>query len=604
MRIEQATPEMADFVGRMGALTMGETWPNHSSDAITHDCIGNAHTFLTDDSVWSFVAYKGDTPIGAITVCEVNAVHSRGPYGQIQDVGVEPAHRSDGVMSALVDEVKRFGTTRDWRTIELTGPPTTAPEEDRALEFFNRNGFQTIGPTMQHQIQIDAATEYGTCPMARTTPQTVVEPERIPLMGLTPVDIQLYLIEPEKLQLGIEAPIRYRSWFNPHSYRCTPLAIANTMGWDLTLPIDVRVSWDGGFDPDNVKILEGGELVGSNFGIGTFTFDGMCGQSWLTPPGWSMQWGPIPNGDDIGVQAMTAIAETEWLKYPVFPTIKITHPGEFFLPKGTRIIRIQPVQIEPVAEGTITVRNEPDDRIPVRAEWTEDRDRQLREPEAVRRQWIKRYFNGVRYRQVDANPAINAFIPDTVSVEPETVPVDTETHDKEYFSQTLATLGIHTVDSYLTEDECKRLLTLWDGGCSNDANTNEMWKGRCCWADWPVDIERKLRDELLPIAEEFYSAPLEQDNLHMVVWRPGDSMPPHSDYGGQNEFPHRKVSAIIYLNDTFTGGETEFPDLEAHIRCDPGTMVMFRGGDLFHGVKEVLTGERFTVICWFGPSDV
>ena len=52
-----------------------------------------------------------------------------------------------------------------------------------------------------------------------------------------------------------------RGWmddtYNKHAYRCLPLSMANVNGWEILLPCDVVVKWDGG---DTVPTLvSGGE---------------------------------------------------------------------------------------------------------------------------------------------------------------------------------------------------------------------------------------------------------------------------------------------------------------------------------------------------------
>ena len=50
-----------------------------------------------------------------------------------------------------------------------------------------------------------------------------------------------------------------RDWmdntYKKHAYQCLPVTTANVHGWDLILPQDVVVQWDGG--NNNVKILSG-----------------------------------------------------------------------------------------------------------------------------------------------------------------------------------------------------------------------------------------------------------------------------------------------------------------------------------------------------------
>ena len=52
-----------------------------------------------------------------------------------------------------------------------------------------------------------------------------------------------------------------RGWmddtYNKHAYRCLPITMANVNGWEVLLPCDVVVKWDGGQTVPT--LIEGGE---------------------------------------------------------------------------------------------------------------------------------------------------------------------------------------------------------------------------------------------------------------------------------------------------------------------------------------------------------
>ena len=65
-----------------------------------------------------------------------------------------------------------------------------------------------------------------------------------------------------------------RDWmdntYKKHAYQCLPMTAANVHGWELILPQDVVVQWEGG--NNNVKILSGEEYMGR-----TFVYGGIIG---------------------------------------------------------------------------------------------------------------------------------------------------------------------------------------------------------------------------------------------------------------------------------------------------------------------------------------
>ena len=114
-------------------------------------------------------------------------------------------------------------------------------------------------------------------------------------------------------------------------------------------------------------------------------------------------------------------------------------------------------------------------------------------------------------------------------------------------------------------------------------------------------IQRFLRHIVLKRynRREFFNKKFEIDNLHLMVWNVGHKMRPHSDYGGQNEFPNRDYASIIYLNDDYEGGDLVIPKIKFVNKPKKGQLVTFAGGKLLHGVTKITKGKRYTSICWF-----
>jgi hypothetical protein len=58
------------------------------------------------------------------------------------------------------------------------------------------------------------------------------------------------------------------------------------------------------------------------------------------------------------------------------------------------------------------------------------------------------------------------------------------------------------------------------------------------------------------------------------------------------------LTSISYLNNDFTGGETFFED-QTIIHPKLGRTLLFNGQQYKHGVKQVLTGNRYTLAIWY-----
>lgn len=80
----------------------------------------------------------------------------------------------------------------------------------------------------------------------------------------------------------------------------------------------------------------------------------------------------------------------------------------------------------------------------------------------------------------------------------------------------------------------------------------------------------------------------------------GKMMGPHVD-GDEGSDSNPFISAVLYINDDYEGGELEFPNQEIKIKPSAGSIVMFPSTQPFvHNPKEVISGEK--IMCpafWF-----
>jgi len=104
--------------------------------------------------------------------------------------------------------------------------------------------------------------------------------------------------------------------------------------------------------------------------------------------------------------------------------------------------------------------------------------------------------------------------------------------------------------------------------------------------------------------------------LVVLRYRPGQQYRWHRDYFQPGTpatnreietFGQRVYTGILYLNDRFTGGETEFRDWGLSLRAPPGTVVHFAGVDAhghpdpasIHRGVPVEAGEKWIATLWF-----
>ena len=125
-----------------------------------------------------------------------------------------------------------------------------------------------------------------------------------------------------------------RDWMDasPESfaYRCLPLSIANSHGWEILNPRGCDVVWNGGPSVEDVVVRPDGggraeDAAVSLFGMGTVTFH--VAGIFRTPPGWNLWAGGPPNSAKDGVAALSGVIETDWSPFTFTMNWKLTRPN-------------------------------------------------------------------------------------------------------------------------------------------------------------------------------------------------------------------------------------------------------------------------------------
>ena len=216
--------------------------------------------------------------------------------------------------------------------------------------------------------------------------------------------------------LGESAPLirpapPARDWMDQtgdrFAYRCLPLTVANTHGWELLCPSGFEVYWNGGTGLNAVKVVPLDDphgtppsFVVSHFGSGVFTFH--TGYLFRTDPGYNLHVsGPVNRPKD-GAGALTGIVEADWLPQPFTMNWMFTAPGgPIVFEKGEPFCHFFPVARDLIEQVTPEIRDlstEPDLHRRY-TEWTASRaafNRDLRVPgsTAQEEKWQKHYARG------------------------------------------------------------------------------------------------------------------------------------------------------------------------------------------------------------------
>lgn len=155
-------------------------------------------------------------------------------------------------------------------------------------------------------------------------------------------------VEPGRPLPEIRPAARRRDWmdetFANNAYRCLPLVIACQHGWEIVLDGDVEATWTGGAETAALEVhaREGvTPAVRSHFGDGVLTFNFPA--LFQTPPGMNL-WvsGPV-NALKDGIQALSAMVETDWNPLPFTMNWRFTRPGTVRFAAGEPICQFFPV---------------------------------------------------------------------------------------------------------------------------------------------------------------------------------------------------------------------------------------------------------------------
>jgi hypothetical protein len=189
------------------------------------------------------------------------------------------------------------------------------------------------------------------------------------------------------------------------AYRCLPLNIANSHGWEVLNPYPFSAIWDGG--PGRQAISLAAENPAhlpalSHFGSGVLTFH--IPAVFRTEAGFNLfVTGPVNSPKD-GIAPLAGVIETDWAPYTFTMNWRFTRPGAlvrfeenepfcFFFP----VARDLPESIEPEIRPLAS-----DKEVKAQYEaWTTGRQNFLKElpvqgSDAQARKWEKTYYRGLK----------------------------------------------------------------------------------------------------------------------------------------------------------------------------------------------------------------
>lgn len=132
-----------------------------------------------------------------------------------------------------------------------------------------------------------------------------------------------------------------------------------------------------------------------------------------------------------------------------------------------------------------------------------------------------------------------------------------------------------------------------------------------------IKFAREFSSKIINYCEKLYNQPLVKDQPFLYIVHPkGTYIDPHTDilditdpnyendsFDSQIEkFPYLwsgHLSALVYLNDDYDGGELYFPELNFSVKPKSGMLITFPGNlHYVHGVSKITKGVRYTLSQW------
>src|SRR5579872_3623848 len=213
-----------------------------------------------------------------------------------------------------------------------------------------------------------------------------------------------FTIDETKLEIR-PAPVE-RDWMNAtaerFAYRCLPLTMANSHGWEILCPSEFTAIWDGDASQSGIRFTSTAENCPaiSHFGDGILTFRIPILIRTASEIDLLVQ-GPVNMPKD-GIAPLSGIVETDWSPYTFTMNWKFTRAWHrISFAKGEPFCSIMPVKrglLEQLTPQLKRIDDEPELKQEYEA-WHRSRgefNRELKVPgsPAQSRHWQKNYHRG------------------------------------------------------------------------------------------------------------------------------------------------------------------------------------------------------------------
>ena len=200
---------------------------------------------------------------------------------------------------------------------------------------------------------------------------------------------------------------------NGFGYRCLPLNIGSSHGWEVLCPVGFVAMWNGQNELGDLIVRTDKEAAwtpASHFGSGILTFH--TRYLFRTEPGFNLFVTGPTNNKKHGIVPLTGVIETDWSPYTFTMNWAFTQPGGLRFEEGEPFCMIFPVprgMVDAVEPEIRDIAADPETKKRYEM-WNASREqfnRDLKQwkPEAVEQKWQKHYYRGVWPEGGEASPA-------------------------------------------------------------------------------------------------------------------------------------------------------------------------------------------------------
>jgi hypothetical protein len=148
-------------------------------------------------------------------------------------------------------------------------------------------------------------------------------------------------------------------------------------------------------------------------------------------------------------------------------------------------------------------------------------------------------------------------------------------------------------------------------GVFQDARTNfdlgVSWLAKTTGNGLMKDVHNQMYFMLLaatiPYAKKYdIHEALHHEPYNMLKYKTGQEYKTHYDGGtGMG----RSISAIVYLNADYEGGEIEFPNFKVKIKPEPGMLILFPSNYAYkHTAHPVTAGTKYALVTWIHDQPI